>query len=270
MSNDESVFLGVDLGDNFPRGINLHRFDVASKQNKVVYNFKTFHATIIVDGLDVDHCEDYANVSDCVYTEISTVNDTYYRWSNDNNVYTDIAELVEIDDGYLVFFAGERRPLDSSQVGSSLNNPRNLGLIRLTTDVFTVSNLSEAIVRIEGDGSSDPEYGGFYTYGGGWSEQKNEGILWLTSFGSPPDEGSENIDENVVRLRTAHLGQDKNLVIFEVWSANTYVRTMLMLVANNGTVSFSSSDLKSTTRSSLSKIEVKAVVVIRIQTHMLG
>ena len=49
-------------------------------------------------------------------------------------------------------------------------------------------------------------------------------------------QGSENIDENVVRLRTAHLGQDKNLVIFEVWSANTYLRTMLMLVANNGTV----------------------------------
>ena len=54
-------------------------------------------------------------------------------------MYTDIAELVEIDDGYLVFFAGERRPLDSSQVGSSLNNLETW-VYRLTTDVFTVSN----------------------------------------------------------------------------------------------------------------------------------
>jgi len=240
VSNDGSMFVGVDLGDNFPRGIHLHQFDATSKQSKVVYNFKTKHATTIVDMIDVDHCADYANVSDCIYTEISNANETYYRWSNDNNVYTDITQVVQVGpesgDGYLVFFAGERRPLDSTQVGSSLNNPRNVGLIRLRSDVFAVTNVTEAIVRMQGDGSSEPEFGGFYNYGGTWSEQRNDGILWLTSFGSPPDEGSVDLDENVVRLRAAHLGTNKNLVIFEVWTGTTYLRTMLMLVADDGTV----------------------------------
>jgi len=44
VTNHKSGFLAVDLGDNYPRGVNTHL--LASEQtSKVVYQFKTHHAT---------------------------------------------------------------------------------------------------------------------------------------------------------------------------------------------------------------------------------
>ena len=36
-------FLGVDLGDNYPRGVHLHRFNPLGMANRVVYTYKTVH-----------------------------------------------------------------------------------------------------------------------------------------------------------------------------------------------------------------------------------
>ena len=109
-----SDHIGVDVGDNYPRGLHMWAFDSegASFGSKVVYSYKTHHATASGDGA-------YA-----VYDAISggDVNVTYYRWSNDNNVYTELAHqgIVELDDRVLLFFSGENSPpLDNGAVGAT-------------------------------------------------------------------------------------------------------------------------------------------------------
>lgn len=130
VSKETGKFIAVDLGDNYPRGINLHTFDDVRKNSNLVYQFKTLHSTT----------SNYP-----IFEEISTPEKTYYKASNDNNCYSEISSLVEHDSGYLVFFTGERRPLDNTQVGSQINNPRNLGLIRTTFDIFSSTNVTDDI-----------------------------------------------------------------------------------------------------------------------------
>ena len=62
-----------------------------------------------------------AGVSYGVYPEISNLppnNVTYYKWSNDNGVYTELAHpgLIELAGAYLVLFQGEQAALDNSKV----------------------------------------------------------------------------------------------------------------------------------------------------------
>ena len=45
VDNSTIEFLGVDLGDNYPRGINMHRFSLKKRVSKVHYCFKTKHAS---------------------------------------------------------------------------------------------------------------------------------------------------------------------------------------------------------------------------------
>ena len=58
--SDEAVgeFIAVDLGDNYPRGINVHRFTATKRVSKVVYAFKTKHA----------HCTITAQTTTCPAT----------------------------------------------------------------------------------------------------------------------------------------------------------------------------------------------------------
>ena len=44
-TNGSGEFLGVDLGDNYPRGVHLHKFDASNKRSRVVSTFKTLHGT---------------------------------------------------------------------------------------------------------------------------------------------------------------------------------------------------------------------------------
>ena len=70
-------FVGADMGDNYPRGINLFDFSKSDyKKSKVVYTFKTKHCTKFP-------C--YGK-NPAVYKEISTDKQTFYKQSNDNEV----------------------------------------------------------------------------------------------------------------------------------------------------------------------------------------
>lgn len=44
------------------------------------------------------------------------------------------------------------------------------------------------------------EEGGFYGFNGGWDEQRNEGVEWLTA-------NTEKMTDNVCRPKTARLGE---------------------------------------------------------------
>lgn len=200
-------FIGADLGDNYPRGINLQEFDKSTKQSKVVYTFKTQHCSSApCYGISAE------------YTEISDATKKYYKQSNDNEVYTELAHsgAVEVDDNaLLVLFSGERPPLDNSKVGNSLNTPRNLGFVKVTRAMNNKTVLS----------GSEVENGGFYNFGGGWSPQQNIGINWLTFF--------DNVEENVSRLKAIALAQEI-LVIFEKWTGSSYVSSHAMTMDTNG------------------------------------
>jgi len=69
-------------GDNFPRGVNLHRFPIdgvwSGKPSRVVYNFKTRHG---------DKPTSPAGKSYPYYGDISGGGKNFYKWSNDNDVY---------------------------------------------------------------------------------------------------------------------------------------------------------------------------------------
>jgi len=154
------------------------------------------------------------------YDEISTADVTFYKWSNDNDCYTELAHagVVEVDDGILAFFAGERPALDSSLTGAHLNMARNVGFVKVGKDVADREVLS-------GGGTST---GGYYGFNGRWHRQVNRGINFLTSFSS--------LDESVSRLKTARIADGLILLSWEIWSSAAYRYSQCMLVDDDGAV----------------------------------
>jgi len=205
----DGSFISMDLGDNYPRGINLVRFDSRSRRSFVPYGFKTRHGTSPTSPAGGTYPE---------YTEISTAETTYYKWSNDNYVYTELghAGLVEVADGLLIFFSGEQPPLDSSLVGSTLNAARNAGFVKVGKD------LSQRQVLSPGSAQT----GGYYGFNGNWHTQENKGINFLTSFNS--------VEDSVSRLKTAHVEDGKILLFWEVWTETAYKYSQMMVVDDSG------------------------------------
>jgi len=204
-------FLSMDLGDNYPRGINLVSFteQARSKSSFVVYNFKTHHGQKATSPAGATYPE---------YTEISTAETTYYKWSNDNYVYTELghAGVVEVDDGFLVFFSGERPPLDSSRVGAVLNEARNVGFVKVGKDLSLREVLSPG----------GTQTGGYYSFGGRWLDQENRGINFLTNL--------NGIEESASRLKTARLAGGAILLYWEVWTRTAYRYAQMAVVTEDG------------------------------------
>merc|ERR1719424_37210 len=163
----------------------MWRFNDAKKVGGwLVYAFKTSHGST---------AKSPSGKTYPAYPEISGNGKTYYKWSNDNKVYTELAHtgLIEVDDGILTIFAGENPPLDNSKVGTYMNMPRNLGLVKIGKDLNSKTVKS----------TSATETGGFFTFGGTWSKQENKGIKFLTSF------TSEN--QCVSRPKTARISKGR-------------------------------------------------------------
>ena len=170
-------FLGVNLGDNYPRGVHLHRFSPTGMVLRVVFTYKTVH-------LPFPRKEGSA-----VYEEISSPGKTYYQWSNDNGVYTELGGVVEGQVSYSVIFATDRSPqgrvLDNRHaVEGSADDPRDLAMLRIVKDFDKApggTEVSDAILAGIPEGSKS-ETGGFYDFGGKWTPQRITGVIWLTHF----------------------------------------------------------------------------------------
>ncbi|MBW7916263.1 MAG: hypothetical protein H3C53_06205 [Trueperaceae bacterium] len=219
-------FLAIDHGDNYPRGVNLHRIAVGSKTSRVVYTFKTEHGTTATSP---------AGVSYPVYEEISGGGTTYYRWSNDNNVYGELGAVLEFDDGLLVVFVGEPDPdgraLRNERAAGYLTDPRDIGNVKVRAD-FQAAPYGEANVVtddlvLSGGPGSVTESGGFYDFNGGWAPQRNAGLRWLTSY---PDVDAGNAS----RLKAVRAGDDAGLLLWETWTPTTYTGTWFALVDKAG------------------------------------
>jgi|GEM_PF-6865989 len=220
-------FLGIDHGDNYPRGIHLHRFDGHLASSRVVYTFKTLHGTTPQNS---------AGTTFPVYDEISTRSQTYYRWSNDNNIYGELGAALELENGIAVLFIGESGPagesLNNVRTGELLNDARNIGVVLVRHDFEAASRgegrnvVTDDLVLSSGPGSVS-EAGGFYNFNGGWDPQRNAGVRWLTHYTDPSA-------QNASRLQAARLGADAILLAWEEWTPSEYRATYIQVLDMNG------------------------------------
>jgi len=233
--NANGEFVGIDLGDNYPRGIHLHKFTGTSKYSRVIAGFKTAHGTT---------AQSPSGATYPVYTEISGSGTTYYRWSNDNRTYTELGGVAQTSLGYAVNFVGERSPsgslLDNSRVGGSLNDPHNIGFITLVENFQTASGSGSQVSDDLVVTSGLVETGGFYNFGGGWTPQRNAGVVWLTHY--------TNLTQNASRLKMTPRADGSLILLWELWSADGYVSTKGMTVTANGSVVKAETDLGSRVR----------------------
>lgn len=202
----DNDFWAIDLGDNYPRGVSLYRFNEVAMKRRLLYTIKVHHGESerTINGQTTP-----------VYEEISRGNKTFYKWSNDNTPYSELGGVNETKDGVLVFFTGEPdaygKSLRNEKALAVLNDARNLGYIYLQKD-FTKPDaiLSHGIT----------EKGGFYTFGGTYSEQENKGIKWLTNF--------RNLNkQNVSRVKTISLDNNRVFLLYEIWTKDNYSSTQL-------------------------------------------
>lgn len=178
--NARGEFIGLDLGDNYPRGVHLHRITRANLSSSVVFTYKTAHATTPGRGFPV-------------YPEISRTGKTFYKWSNDNNTYTELGGVVEGKSCMLVAFATDRSPegkvLDCSRIGVT-DEPRDLVLMRVQKNFERGSGgpkVSDSVLVGLPPGAT-AETGGYFDFAGNWVEQRVTGMVWLTHY--PPGEAA--------------------------------------------------------------------------------
>lgn len=224
--NEAGDFIGIDLGDNYPRGINLHRMTRDDRSSKLVYTFKTEHGST---------ANGYGRIFP-KYEEISTPQKSFYKWSNDNGTYSELGGVVEVNDGYLVIFAGEPdaqgKSLNSSRIDKN-TDARNLGFVKIAKDFYDYKKYpyDEKTKHIISQGNI--EVGGFYTFGGTWSAQENKGVNWLTKY-------KNKEKENVRNIKTQILPNGNILILWSkttdsYWNP-TSLESLMMVIDKNGKI----------------------------------
>ncbi len=229
-TNSSGQFVGFDRGDNFPRGININKFNATNISLTVISSYKTQHGTT---------ANSPSGATYPVYTAISTNGVTYYEWSNDNNTYGELGGLAQTSLGYTAGFIGEPSPagflLDNSRVSNTVNDPRNVALISV---VEAFQNFSDEGIQVSNtlvETTGAVETNGYYNFTGGWVPQRNAGVVWLTSY--------TNLSQNATRLKVAPRTDGSLVFIWELWSLTNYVTTRALTVAPNGTVINAETDL---------------------------
>ena len=216
-------FLGLDLGDNYPRGVHLHRFNPASRGSRVVFTFKTRHG---------QQARSPAGRIYPLYDELSVGGKAFYKWSNDNATYTELGGVVQGKAGYTVVFATEFSPagraLDNGRTGAPLNDARNIGLVQVVPDFHTRARWGSVVPDNAVVSSGQTESGGFYTFGGAWSPQRNAGVVRLTRYTDPAH-------ENVTRLKVVPRPDASALLVWENWGVH-YADTMAMKISHAGAI----------------------------------
>lgn len=216
-------FLGMDLGDNYPRGLHLHRFDGEKRHSRVVYTFKTAHAKKpkVIHGAATPRLR---GIGSCC--------NPYYSWSNDNATYTELGGVVETENAIVTVFAGEATEagyaLDNARARGGHLDSRNLGLVAIRKDFETVPREKGTLISREmvlSRGVS--ESGGFYDFGGRYRPQNNVGVVWLTAY-------RDKHFENASRVKLAKLPDGSLLVLWELWTVNEFVSTQMMRIDEAG------------------------------------
>ncbi|MFY0606765.1 MAG: hypothetical protein JXR10_08620 [Cyclobacteriaceae bacterium] len=211
-ASSDGGFYGMDLADNYPRGINVHRIDDNLK-SQLVYTFKTAHGEDPISPARYRYPK---------YEEISVGDKVYYQWSNDNATYTELGSMIEWDDSYDIYFVGEPdqngKAIDNARAQGDLTDPRDVGMVKIKKNFYDGSDfvLSKGV----------SETSGFYSFQGTWFDQSHEGLNWLVDY--------QNKDlENASRLKAVRVQKDVYL-FWEKWTSNSYLTTYMMKVNDQG------------------------------------
>jgi hypothetical protein len=188
---DGTDFINLSLGDNYPRGLVLHKVRPTSMPGKVIYTYKTAHYP---DGLA----------------------------SNDNKTYTELGDLVASPEGYGAIFSSEAGT-DNAQATGAMNEARNVGYLLVSRSFETIAQ-TEYIVppsMILSPGADSPLFG-FHDFGGRYVRQQYRGVRWLTTY-------TDKNTENASRPKMIVLANGR-LILWEKWTPSSYVSTQGTLI----------------------------------------
>ena len=226
--DDDGRFLGVDLGDNYPRGVHLHRFDDSGRKSRVVYTFKTKHGT---------NAKNPAGKTFPAYDGVQSAKQLY-QWSNDNSTYTEIGGVVPTEKGLVVVFASEADRLDNGKATGMHNAPRDLASVCVRSDFEEVAKGKSGAWVTDELMVSSTDYtmeGGYYSFGGKWLHQRNAGVRWLTEYADKTD--------NASRVKVLKLADGGVLVVWERWAAKAYEETFAMKLDAEGAATIGATSL---------------------------
>ena len=212
-------FVAVDVGDNYPRGVHLHRFGDSGKKSRVVHVFKTQHGTSAVNPAGQRYPP---------YKELNGAK-PYFKWSNDNSTYMELGGLAELDTGIAVVFAGERSSLNNAAAHRQLNASRNVAMVLVRKDFERASKAKGANVVTDDlviGGDRKAVTGGYYSFNGTWMPQRIVGTRWLTNYRSTT--------RNASRVKVAKTEDGRLAIFWEQWNARRYKTTWAMMLDARG------------------------------------
>jgi hypothetical protein len=147
-SKNGNKFIGYEVGDNFPRGLQTFSFGVndaggswAITDKNVFYQFKAKHSTC-------EEAQGYINWGGdpnpqtwfgAAFDDGSAPGTCFSKQANDNAVYSEIAHsgIIETEDGgRLMVFAGESPAFlaNGLQPANDPSSSRNLAVVKLDRD----------------------------------------------------------------------------------------------------------------------------------------
>ncbi|GAD32636.1 hypothetical protein PLEI_4319 [Photobacterium leiognathi lrivu.4.1] len=200
--DSQGNFISSILGDAYPRGINILQWNDSTNYTQSLLRFKTEHS---------QNPNNPAGTTFEEYTDISTPTTTYYKWSNDNRTYSELAGVVEMDDRFITFMTSERG-LRNDETGRAHNKSRNIAV------VATGKNVSENEYLTFGE----YETTAFYDFGGGYRQETNRNVIWLTDF--------TDIQDNISRLKPLKLADNVILLLMEFHTFDGYDYSAYMMV----------------------------------------
>jgi hypothetical protein len=215
MVDSKKTFIGMELGDGYPRGINLHKFKDKLHKSRLIYTYKTSHATTS------QHYTIYKPFP--LYTEISSPTKKYYKWSNDNSTYTTLGGIIEEEHGYFVFFTGAPSPagksLDNARASYEID-PQNIGFVKVER-YFNVAEknvncVTEDVILSKGK----IEEGGFFGFLGEWTPQRNVGVVWLTAY-------KDIKKESARKVKCVQLLDGTIVLLWEKYKLNNYTEDFI-------------------------------------------
>ena len=148
------------------------------------------------------------------------------KWGN-NNMFADLAHpgvFHTNDDGLIVVFSSERDRVQENMTSHNKYDdpvylPRNLGVVKVPLNLK-----NETVMSQEGDGLM--QFGNQTEF---FSAKELPGVFWLTN--------ETSLSRSNVRVKTARLGKNDNLIIWEVFhNRDGYVETKMMSIDDDGKV----------------------------------
>jgi hypothetical protein len=203
---DGQSFIALDLGDNYPRGVIMHQMTNEANPGRVIFTYKT-----------------HLGQGPSPYRAGLATG----KWSNDNETYTELGDVLPTTDGFAVLLPSEKS-WRNQDTGQSLNESRNLAFLVVAKDFAAAPQAANIVTRqiVVSKGEDTPEFG-FYTFDGTYAKQRRVGVIWLTDY-------QDLASANATHAHLVRLNDETLLAIWEQWSNKAYQTTQALLLSPAG------------------------------------